>query len=66
MQDRGLALKGVKHEIQALLICIIVGFVLGLCVCPVVRMLALTEWPTPGNNIKSALINHWLFPSKRS
>jgi len=47
IQDRNMALKGVKHETQALLICIVVGFILGLCVCPVVRSLALTEWPTP-------------------
>jgi len=47
IEDKRLAMNGVKHETQALLICILVGFLLGLCVCPVVQMLALPEWPTP-------------------
>jgi len=46
IQDKHLAMNGVKHETQALLICIVVGFLLGLCICPVVQMLALPEWPT--------------------
>ena len=47
IQDKKLAMKGVKHETQALLICIVVGFLLGLCICPVVQMISLPEWPTP-------------------
>jgi hypothetical protein len=31
---------------QALFICILVGFVLGLIVCPAVEQMALPQWPT--------------------
>lgn len=46
IQDSKLTMKGVRHEAQALLICILVGFVLGLIVCPAVEQMALPQWPT--------------------
>jgi len=46
IQDRKLAIKGVIHESQSLFICIVTGFLLGLCVCPVVQTIALSQWPT--------------------
>ena len=53
IHDTALIRKGIRHEVWALLICILLGLVLGLIISPLSQIYGCPQYPTPGNrNIK--------------
>ena len=46
ISDKELRNKGIKHETISLLLCIFIGFVLGLCFSVWIEFYGVTKWPT--------------------
>jgi len=60
IQDRKLAWRGVRHEVYALLICIVIGFLLGLLVCPLAKEYGIPQWPTNEMLSRGELRSLWV------
>jgi len=46
VQDRKMTLSGIRHEVYALMICIMIGFVLGLLIVPWIEYYGIEQFPT--------------------
>merc|ERR1719228_1832962 len=53
--DWRLAWEGVRHEVYSLVICILIGFLLGLCISPWAEDYGCIQWPTNEMNSRG----HW-------
>ena len=58
--DKDLTKLGVVHELIALGICIVAGFLLGLCICPWMSSYGVPEWPTPEMTSRGQLRSLWV------
>lgn len=47
VQDNSLTWKGIRHEAEALMICILIGLVTGLMISPWAEQYGCQQWPTP-------------------
>ena len=46
ISDKPLRNRGIRHELGSLLICILIGFLYGLCFCSWIDWYGVTKWPT--------------------
>ena len=63
IQDRHLTWSGIRHEIYALIICIIIGFVLGICIVPWIDTYGIQQFPTREMVSRGELRSLWVFSS---
>ena len=60
IQDRHLTWSGIRHEIYSLIICIIIGFVLGMCIVPWIDSYGIPKFPTPEMVSRGELRSLWV------
>ena len=60
VQDRHLTLSGIRHEVYALMICILIGFVLGLIMVPWIGWYGIDKFPTPEMLSRGELRSLWV------
>ena len=46
VRDSHLTWSGIRHEVYALMICILIGFLLGLAIVPWIHQYGVTQFPT--------------------
>ena len=59
-KDRHLTWSGIRHEIYALIICIIIGFILGLCIVPWIETYGILQFPTKEMVSRGELRSLWV------
>ena len=63
IQDRNLTWSGIRHEIYSLIICIVIGFVLGMCIVPWIDTYGPPKFPTPEMVSRGELRSLWVLSS---